>query len=88
MTDTLTRAALALAGSQGQPIDSLDELEDEFRDQLIEDVKAVLGAIREPSDEQLIEAQRNMFGGTRSAPPSTAIAIGYRAMIDAALAEE
>lgn len=49
--------------------------------------RAVLQAIREPSVEQLIAAQRQMFNATRSAPPSSAIAIGYTAMIDAALSE-
>jgi hypothetical protein len=49
--------------------------------------RAVLQAIREPSDDQLIEAQRAMFGSTHSAPLLSALTIGFQAMIDAALSE-
>lgn len=52
-----------------------------------EAVLVVAQALREPSDEQLIDAQRAMFEATQSAPPSRAIAIGYTAMIDQMIAE-
>jgi hypothetical protein len=49
--------------------------------------RAVLQAIGEPSDDQLIAAQRAMFAATRSTPPSHSIRTGFVAMIDAALSE-
>lgn len=67
--DILERAALALANSQGGPIDSLDELDDDFRAGLIEDVRAVLGAIREMDQHQVQEIARECwwpFHGSRS----------------------
>lgn len=78
--DILERAALALANSQGGPIDSLDELDDAFRAGLIEDVRAVLKAIREPSPEMLAVDPVGPTG-------SFFMEDVWQGMIDAALAE-
>lgn len=91
MTTPIDRAARALALSQcGE--DCFDALEPEAQEALRENVRAVLLAIREPS-EGMGDAGRDVTGGYPYAPHEIP-KLGYlqvhmiwHAMIDAALSE-
>ena len=79
MTDTpLRRAAQALMKSQSG-VDDFDALDDEMQASLLDDVRAVLKAMWEPSDT-MIDAARDFV--TINHPADV-----WPAMIDAALAE-
>lgn len=63
MTDTpLTRAARALVLSQSG-VDDFDALDEEMQQGLVEDVKAVLGAFREPAEYWAWRAEDYGRGG-------------------------
>lgn len=92
MTDSIiTRATRALAKSQCG-VDDLDGLDEEMQAKLREDVRAVLEAIREPS-EGMVEAgmdydERELNLRLGRAPTVEECQIGeWSAMIDAALSE-
>ena len=79
MTDTpLHRAARALMKSQSG-VDDFDALDDEMQAGLLDDVRAVLQAVWEPSDA-MINAARDVV--TINHPADV-----WPAMVDAALAE-
>ena len=79
MTDTpLHRAARALMKSQSG-VDDFDALDDEMQASLLDDVRAVVQALWEPSDAMIAAAQDNV---TINHPADV-----WPAMVDAALAE-
>jgi hypothetical protein len=83
MTPVERAARAAYASDWREPHHaSWEEAASDMRDRYTSIAVAVVASIREPSDDQLIEAQRAMFDATQSAPPSSAIATGYKAMID------
>ena len=87
MIDTpLQRAARALMKSQSG-VDDFDALDDEMQKGLLDDVRAVLEALREPSKAMIVEgvAERHEQG----VPEAWSLATEniWRAMIDAALSE-
>lgn len=83
MTDTpLRRIARALVKSQSG-VDDFDALDAEMQDSLLRDARAVLEAIREPS-EAIMDAGADVIGSTLALHDGPEI---WRAMIDAALSE-
>jgi hypothetical protein len=82
---TLTTAARALALSQSE-VDCFDDLEPEAQAALVENVRAVLGAIREPS--RLMEANgANEIPYHDSTDREMRAVTCFQAMLDTALSE-
>jgi len=89
MTDTpLHRAARALMKSQSG-VDDFDALDDEMQASLLDDVRAVLEALREPSPLMLTSAAYTLAGVTKEANEANEQEAWriFRRMIDAALSE-
>jgi hypothetical protein len=78
----LARAARALVLKESGT-DSFDALEPELQEQVIESVKAVLEAIREPSDAMLDAGDHLIVLRGEGVQPISV----YHTMIDAAIAE-
>lgn len=84
MSDTIIeRAAKALAKAQSG-VDVYDALDEGMQDTLRENVRAVVEAMREPSERMAKAGAADMPGNTT--PPHVA-ETAWQAMIDAALAE-
>ena len=80
MTDTpLRRAARALMKSQSG-VDDFDALDDEMQASLLDDVRAVLGQLREPSEAMIA-------CGAQNEGSEVGAVIAWQDMIDAALSE-
>lgn len=87
MTDTLTRAARALAKAQSG-VEDFDLLDDEMQDTLRDNVRAVLEAIREPTDHMLSDGAFQIFKGERITEDDIHAAKRvWRAMTKTALSE-
>jgi len=90
MTDTpLRRAALALMQSRGG-VGEFDGLDEKTRNGLLQDVRAVLAAVREPS-QLMVEAGAEIVKNVHVEESDEAFASDavntWRYMIDAALSE-
>jgi len=88
MTDTpLHRAARALMKSQSG-VDDFEALDDEMQAGLLDDVRAVLEAVKEPSKRMQSDGAFRIFRGERITEDDLSIARhAWRAMIDATLSE-
>jgi len=88
MTETpLHRAARALMKSQSG-VDDFDALDDEMQKGLLDDVRAVLSAMREPNEVMIEAAWYNLPSlYDQDVKNSKAFAEQFAAVIDAALSE-
>lgn len=90
MTDTIIIAAKRALVKRRCGVDDLDALEPEFVEQIEADVRAVLGAVREPTSAMVEEGAGviPVGQGEEIGPLNYSDAAKcWRAMIDAALAE-
>lgn len=87
MTSPLRNAARALCKAQSG-VECFDDIEPEAQEIAIETVKAVILAIREPSEGMVIAGGQLLMDDDSPEPPLLLAEAVLQAMIDAALSEQ